>query len=38
MMGSSEEEGYEYRVSSSREKRRDHVSDIFGETVSDENE
>lgn len=37
-MGSSEEEGYEYRVPSGREKRRDRVSDTFGETVSDENE
>lgn len=33
-MSSSEEEGYEYRALDDREKRRDHVSGISGETVS----
>lgn len=33
-MCSSEEEGYEYRASDGREKRRDRVLDTFGEIVS----
>lgn len=33
-MCSSEEEGYEYRASDSREKRRNRLTDTFGEIVS----
>ncbi|XP_029166617.1 uncharacterized protein LOC114937356 [Nylanderia fulva] len=34
IMGSSEEEGYEFSVSDGREKRRNRVSNTFGETSS----